>query len=165
MKEQFPAWSTPNFTETYLLTSLLHDIGTTPANLSNTQLSFEFHGAIIALHHLQSHSCPTSQAESVTEAIIRHQDLGSTGTLTTIGVLIQLATIFDNMSTHGTKDLVHRETIKDVVQAYPRLKWSSCFGATIRREIDLKPWAHTTHLGEKDFPEGVEENGFMKAYE
>ena len=62
-------------------------------------------------------------------------------------------------------DLVHKETIKDVVKRYPRKKWSSCFAATIRKENTLKPWAHTTVLGEEDFPSGVEGNRLMEPYD
>lgn len=91
--QQFPSW---NFTdETYLLTSLLHDIGTTDKNLQATLLSFEFYGGLLALDLLhKQHHAPIEQAESVAEVIIRHQDIGSVGTITTLGLLIQLATIF-----------------------------------------------------------------------
>ena len=133
---------------------------------------------------------PTAQAEAVTEAIIRHQDIGTTGKITSLGQLLQLATIFgmrlwfllcligwllaprilsgltrgtDNMGGHA--ELVHKETIEDVVKHYPRKKWSSCFATTIKKENRLKPWAHTTALGEREFPEGVENNELMKPYD
>lgn len=61
--------------------------------------------------------------------------------------------------------LVHRETIENVVAEYPRLQWSKCFAATIREENGLKPWAHTTALGEEDFPNGVLGNKLMAPYE
>jgi cyanamide hydratase len=80
--------------ETYYLTSLLHDIGTTQENLHATLLSFEFYGGYLALNLLQDYGAAKEQAESVTEAIIRHQDLGDIGTITTVGQLIQLATLF-----------------------------------------------------------------------
>jgi cyanamide hydratase len=99
----------------------------------------------------------------VAETVIRHQDLGETGTLTRIGALIQLATIFDNMG--GNPQLVDKATIESVVEAYPRLKWSGCFAKTIRKENGLKPWAHTTHLGEEDFPTGVAGNKLMEPYD
>lgn len=104
-----------------------------------------------------------SQAEAVTEAIIRHQDLGSTGKITFLGQLIQLATIYDNMG--GNPGLIHRETLESVVQAFPRKGWSSCFADTIREENGLKPWAHTTALGEDDFPTGVLNNQLMKEFD
>ncbi|KAI9819862.1 MAG: hypothetical protein M1827_006431 [Pycnora praestabilis] len=162
VREQFPAWHISN--ETYLLTCLLHDIGTTDKNLEATLMSFEFYGGLIALDllHKELHA-PKEQAESVSEAIMRHQDLGESGKITTIGQLIQLATVFDNMGGHA--DLVHQGTIDDVTARFPRKKWSSCFSATIRKENSLKPWAHTTALGEDDFPDGVANNRLMEPYD
>lgn len=80
--------------ETYFLTCLLHDIGTTEINLKGTRMSFEFYGAFRALNFLQENGASKDQAESVTEAIIRHADLGETGMITSVGQLIQLATVF-----------------------------------------------------------------------
>jgi cyanamide hydratase len=57
-------------------------------------MSFEFYGGLIVLDVLAKEGAPKAQAESVAEAVIRHQDLGDTGTLTMIGALVQLATIF-----------------------------------------------------------------------
>ena len=69
----------------------------------------------------------------------------------------------DNMGGHA--DLIHRETIVNVTKHYPRKHWSSCFAATIRKENQLKPWAHTTALGEEDFPNGVLNNDLMAPYD
>jgi len=159
------------YLETYLLTSLLHDLGCTPKNLEATLMSFEFYGGFLASKTLVESGAPTPQMESVVEAIIRHQDLGPQttegdtdgGMITLTGRAIQLATIFDNMTPHP--ELVHKETIEDVCKAYPRRGWSGCFARTIRRENGLKPWAHTTSLGERAFPEGVEGNEAMAPYE
>ncbi|KAL8787449.1 MAG: hypothetical protein Q9213_002226 [Squamulea squamosa] len=160
--QQFPEWLFTD--ETYLLACLLHDIGTTDKNISATRMSFEFYGGIIALNLLSKDlHAPIEQAESVAEAVFRHQDIGETGMITTIGQLLQLATIFDNMGGH--EELVHEDTIKDVTAHYPRKKWSSCFAATIRKENELKPWAHTTALGEDGFPNGVENNKLMEPYD
>jgi len=163
LSHAFPTWSTSSFEETFFLTCLLHDLGTTPKNIQPTLLSFEFYGGYLALDLLKSLSAPREQAESVVEAVIRHQDLGDTGTITRIGALVQLATIFDNMG--GNKELVARETVENVTKAFPRRGWSTCFAATIRRENTLKPWAHTTHLGEEDFPAGVENNYVMAPWD
>ncbi|KAL3484430.1 hypothetical protein BJX62DRAFT_54788 [Aspergillus germanicus] len=141
--------------ETYFLTCLLHDIGTTGENLRATKLSFEFFGGYLALDVLQHDGdagekgtavAPRAQAESVAEAIIRHQDLRDVGSITAVGQLVQLATIFDN--TGGHAHLIHEDTVKDVIEHYPRLKWSSCFASTVEEEVGLKPWAHTTVLGD-----------------
>lgn len=141
----------------------MHDIGTTPDNLRSTLLSFEWFGGILALDLLRSHDSPQSQREAVAEAIIRHQDLGTVGKITFLGQLIQLATIYDNMG--GRPDLINVRTRDEVVSQFPRLKWSDCFAKTIREENGLKPWAHTTHLGEEDFPNGVKGNQLMAPYE
>ncbi|KAL3420691.1 cyanamide hydratase [Phlyctema vagabunda] len=159
----FPTWSTPSFNETYFLTCLLHDIGTTEKNLHATLLSFEFYGGFLALDALRREGAPQAQAESVAEAVIRHQDIGHEGVLSRIGALIQLATIFDNMG--GNPDIVNTKTIEDVVALYPRLKWSSCFAATIREENSLKSWSNSRRLGERAFPEGVENNSLMAPYD
>lgn len=104
-----------------------------------------------------------SQAEAVCEAIIRHQDLGATGKITLLGQLIQLATVYDNIGANPY--LVHADTRVDVNRAFPRRGWSGCFASTIREELRLKPWAHTTHLGREEFPNGVLENKLMEEYD
>jgi cyanamide hydratase len=61
-------------------------------------MSFEFYGGILALDVLKQHDCPVGQAESVAEAIIRHQDPVEVGTISTIGLLVQLATQYGQCS-------------------------------------------------------------------
>ena len=159
--QHFPQWTFS--AETYMLCCLLHDIGTTPENLKATLMSFEFYGGMLAYDLLTKQGAEKAQAEAVMEAVVRHQDVGKVGTITAIGQLLQLATIFDNMGGHS--ELVHQETIQSVVAAHPRLGWSKCFHDTIREENGLKPWAHTTALGEEDFPNGVLNNKLMAPYD
>lgn len=165
-RQHFPSWGLDQGTlleETYFLSCMLHDIGTTDDNLNGTLMSFEFYGARIALSELAKAGAPSEQAESVAEAVIRHQDIGEKGEVTLITALIQLATILDNVGQHS--ELVHKETIEDVVRAWPREGWSGCFADVIRRENGRKPWANTTRLGEEDFPNGVLGNKLMNAYD
>ncbi|CAG8291910.1 unnamed protein product [Penicillium salamii] len=164
----FPTWAFTD--ETYFLACLLHDIGTTETNLNSTKLSFEFYGGFLALDVLQKSpaSDPDAvasrdQAESVAEAIIRHQDLCQQGKITAVGQLLQLATIFDNTGAYS--ECVHSSTIEDVTNHFPRINWSHCFVATINREIELKPWCHTTTLGEDAFPAKVLGNKLMEPFE
>ncbi|MCJ1465188.1 hypothetical protein MMC07_003804 [Pseudocyphellaria aurata] len=160
--QQFPKWEFTD--ETYLLACLLHDIGTTDKNIEATRMSFEFYGGLLARNLLyKDYQAPIEQAESIAECIMRHQDIANSGSITTLGLIIQLATIFDNMGGHA--ELVHQGTIEDVTKHFPRNKWSSCFAATIRKENALKPWAHTTALGEVSFPEGVLNNTLMAPYD
>ncbi|RYP93552.1 hypothetical protein DL770_000294 [Monosporascus sp. CRB-9-2] len=163
LQDQFPEYADTLSLSTWALACLLHDIGTTQENLHGTLLSFEFFGGILALNLTRESGAPKAQAEAVTEAIIRHQDLGTEGNITLLGQVIQLATIYDNMG--GNQELIDRATLVDVNKAWPRMGWSSCFAGTIREENGLKPWAHTTHLGEEAFPEGVENNELMKPFD
>lgn len=80
-----------------------------------------------------------------------------------MGAVLQLATIIDNMGIRA--ELLHRETIEAVAGAFPRMGWSGCFAGVIRDEIGAKPWCHSTHLGEKEFAEGVEGYEVMRPYE
>jgi cyanamide hydratase len=92
---RFPDWAFSD--ETYFLACLLHDIGTTEEKLRATKMSFEFYGGFLALEILQNSEsaiAPKEQAESVAEAVIRHQDLCEKGRITALGQLLQLATIF-----------------------------------------------------------------------
>lgn len=63
--------------QTYYLACLLHDIGTAERFLSTTKLSFEFKGAIVARDLILSVGGQEreDQADSVCDAIIRHQDI------------------------------------------------------------------------------------------
>jgi cyanamide hydratase len=193
---RFPEWAFTD--ETYFLSCLLHDIGTTKGNLRASKLSFEYHGGLIVLDIIQREDtsevtnpnviAPKDQAESVAEAVIRHQDLCEKGKITALGQLLQLATIFgmfhrlvpcsngailparadqhartDNLGLY--ENLGHPSTIEDVSKHFPRRKWSNCFASTIREEIGLKPWAHTTTLSEEEFPSRVLHNTLMAPYE
>jgi len=81
--QNLPDWIAPAardaFFETWALVCLFHDLATTPAHRTATHMSFEFQGGFIALRELQAFGAPQPQAESVCEAIIRHQDPGETG--------------------------------------------------------------------------------------
>ncbi|KAF2965174.1 hypothetical protein GQX73_g8393 [Xylaria multiplex] len=159
IKDQFPEHASKLSLSTWALTCLLHDIGTTHDNLRATLLSFEFYGGILALDLTRQYGASEAQAEAVAEAIIRHQDLGTVGTITFLGQVIQLATIYDNMGYNP--GLLDEATRIEINKAFPRKGWSGCFSKTIREENGLKPWAHTTHLGEDDFPDGVKNNSLM----
>ncbi|KAA8566970.1 hypothetical protein MFRU_007g01380 [Monilinia fructicola] len=163
----FPTWTpiTPDspLLETYALMALLHDVGTVPKHLQESLMSFEFLGAWIADGLLRGRGAAREQRDLVVEGIVRHQDLGEVGSQTRVGGLLQLATILDNVGRNA--GLLDRGTIEGVVRAWPRLGWSKCFAHTIQQENGLKPWAHTTHLGVRDFPEGVLENKLMEEWE
>jgi len=164
-RDQFPELYLPS--ETYLLSCLFHDIGTSPKNQHATLLSFEWYGGFLALQELSNFGAPKAQAESVAEAVIRHQEISPTKDenekITFVGAILQLATLFDNMA--WNPEIVSEETIVEVVGAWPREGWSGCFSETIREENRLKPWCHTTTLGVDAFPDGVKNNELLKRFE
>jgi len=96
--QHFPDWiageARDSFFETWALTCLYHDLATTPEHREETHMSFEWHGGFMALRELQGYGAPRAQAESVCEAIIRHQDPGDTGTISRMGQLVQISTEF-----------------------------------------------------------------------
>ncbi|POR31509.1 Cyanamide hydratase [Tolypocladium paradoxum] len=167
VRQQFPQHVADFSPSTLALTCLLHDIGTAKELMSASRMSFEFYGGIKARELIIGLGGAQDQADAVSEAIIRHQDLGVDGTITFLGQVLQLATIFDNVGEHPTVDgfaeILHRDTREDVIGVFPREGWLGCFADTVRREIGLKPWCHTTHI--PDFASKIEGNALMRPYE
>ncbi|KAF3811618.1 Cyanamide hydratase [Colletotrichum gloeosporioides] len=166
-KQQFPEKASSFSPATWALTCLLHDIGTAEENLTATRMSFDIYGGIKALDALKDHGATTDQAEAVCEAIIRHQDMGVDGTITYLGQLIQLATLYDNVGRHPNvkafDKMVHDKTRREINDAHPRLGWCSFFAGTIRKEEEIKPWCHSTHI--VGFDREIESNTLMKEWE
>lgn len=170
-QECFPSWnltSNSELDETWFVTALLHDIGTTPEHISSTRLSYEFWAGYHALEILQDASSTAphhgdadngiaskDQAESVAEAIIRHQDVQDKGSISLLTRLIHLGTLLDNIG--AGKELVHPETIVAVNEAYERRAWSGCFRDTVVKEKTLKPWAMVSRI--EGFEKDIEANG------
>lgn len=146
IKDQFPAWDLDS--EVVFTTSLLHDIGTTAKNMAATQMSFEFYGGLLARDLvLKQTGNNLSYAEAVSEAIIRHQDLGETGFITSLGLILQISTILDNVGLHT--HLAHPQTIAAINREYSRQGWLGCFADAIAAENSTKPWGHTSALGDE----------------
>jgi len=148
--------------EVALVLSLLHDLGTAPTVQPTSVFSFEYQGGIKARELLLSHGAPESLADSVAEAIFRHQDVGTTGMLSALGGIIQLSTSFDNMG--HFPDLVHSGSVDDVVAKWPRLGWSGCFNKVIQEEGERKPWSHTSVIGFAEFQRMNTDNPVMKRF-
>lgn len=151
MKDQFPNWDLD--TGVLFTTCLLHDIGTTDANMKATKMSFEFYGGLIARQWVMEESKDQDYAEAVSEAVIRHQDLGTTGYITSLGLLLQIGTILDNVGKHT--HLIHDDTLDYVNRKYSRDGWCQCFAHAIDKENAEKPWGHTSALGPDDFRNDV----------
>ena len=147
---------------------MLHDIGTTPDHISGTKLSYEFWAGVHALDILQNPSstpgfadegrggiATKEQAESITEAIIRHQDVQDKGNISLLTRLIHLGTLLDNIG--AGKELVHPDTIRAVNETYDRKGWSGCFSDTVVKEKKLKPWAMVSRI--EGFEDAIQQNG------
>jgi cyanamide hydratase len=85
------------FLEAYYASCLLHDIGTTDSNIASSKMSFEFSGAIVAMNVLREYGAAQDLVEQVGEVIIRHQDVGTTGTQTAVGALIHVTTLLGKL--------------------------------------------------------------------
>lgn len=156
IKDQFPEWDLD--LGVLFTTSLLHDIGTTEKNMRATKMSFEFYGGLIAREWVLEHTEDSEYADAVSEAVIRHQDLGTTGYITTLGLIIQISTILDNVGKNT--QFIHEDTLDYLNRKYPRDGWKSCFAKVIDTENSEKPWGHTSALGVDDFKKGVLDNNF-----
>ncbi|EER34376.1 hypothetical protein CTRG_01237 [Candida tropicalis MYA-3404] len=144
IKDQFPEWDL-NY-EVVWVTSLLHDIGTTHENMNTTKLSFETWGGILSRDLILSKTNGNKDyADAVCEAIVRHQDFGNVGYITTLGLILQIGTMLDNVGDHS--HLIHIDTLDAVNKAFSRNNWLNCFADAIDYENKLKPWGHTTALG------------------
>lgn len=150
------------------MTALLHDIGTTPEHIKSTRLSYEFWAGYHALEILQDATLTSphhgdanggvatrDQAESVAEAIIRHQDVQDKGSISLLTRLIHMGTLLDNIG--AGEELVHFDTISAVNEAYARHQWSGCFRDTVIQEKTLKPWAMVSRI--EGFEEDINANG------
>lgn len=161
-QECFPEWGLEKggkLDETWFACAMLHDIGTTDKNISSTRLSYEFFAGYLALDLLQNRQedavATQDQAESVAEAIIRHQDVQPVGSITLLTGLIHFGTLLDNIG--AGSHLIHPETIANVVAEYPRRGWSGCFRNTVETEKKLKPYAMVSRID--GFEEKIENNG------
>ncbi|KAG0301326.1 hypothetical protein BGZ98_008461 [Dissophora globulifera] len=125
-RECYPSFAlTPGsaLDESWFCTAMLHDIGTTPEHISGTRLSYEFWAGYHALDLLQDVKvsgggegvAEKDQAESIAEAIIRHQDVQPHGKLTLLTRLIHWGTLLDNIGAGA--ELVDRERLKEFVRS------------------------------------------------
>ena len=155
----FPWELTSNSTldETWFLTAMLHDIGTTAENIGSTKLSYEFWAGYHALEILQKGDVVADrvQAESIAEAIIRHQDVQEKGNISLITRLIHLGTLLDNIG--AGSELVNYETIRAVNLEHERSGWSGFFSETVKKEKELKPWTMVSRI--EGFEEMIKWNG------
>lgn len=128
-------------------------------NMQATKMSFEFYGGLLAREIVLEETTNIDYADAVAEAIFRHQDLGDSGYITRLGLIIQVATILDNVGKHI--ELIHEDTLDYVNRKFPRNGWKSCFALVIDAENSWKPWGHTSSLGIDEFKNSVLSNNVV----
>ncbi|EGV65840.1 cyanamide hydratase [Yamadazyma tenuis] len=156
IKDQFSDWNLD--IEVLFVTCLLHDIATTDKNMEATKMSFEFYGGFLSHGLVMEHTGNQDFSEAVAEAIIRHQDLGESGYITSLGLILQISTILDNVGLNT--QYIHIDTVEAINEKYPRDGWLGCFAAAIDNENSKKPWGHTSALGVDKFRDDVLANSF-----
>jgi cyanamide hydratase len=79
--------------------------------------------------------------------------------------LIRALTATDNVGLRP--ELVHPDTVKEISGKFPRNKWTGCFANVVRDEIKLKPWSHTTSMGQSEdaIVSGILANPVMAKYD
>ncbi|CAI4683057.1 BAH_G0043020.mRNA.1.CDS.1 [Saccharomyces cerevisiae] len=124
-----------------------------------TKMSFEYYGGILS-RELVFNATGGNQdyADAVTEAIIRHQDLTGTGYITTLGLILQIATTLDNVGSNT--DLIHIDTVSAINVQFPRLHWLSCFATVVDTEKLEKTRGATPVSSGDDFSKKVICNTF-----
>lgn len=166
-RECFPEWKVEQASkleETWFMTAMLHDIGTTPEHIQNTKLSYEFWAGVHALDLLQDPAvggggegkAPRDQAESVAEAIIRHQDVQDKGNVSLVTMMIHLCTLLDNVGAEVPVKFVSKGTIESINEKYSRHGWAGCFAATVEKEKSLKPYAMVSRI--EGFEDAIRDN-------
>jgi cyanamide hydratase len=162
--------------ESWFVTAMLHDIGTPAETLKSTRLSYEFWAGFHALNILQDASltgdadqtdavADREQAESVAEAILRHQDVQDKGKVSLLTRLIHIGTLLDNIG--RGKEFINQHTIENVVKEWTRTEtdgegrvesvWTDCFRGTVELEKKYKPYAMVSRI--EGFEDVISENG------
>ncbi|KAF5353033.1 hypothetical protein D9757_011855 [Collybiopsis confluens] len=117
------------------LTCLLHDFGLSNHTEAQSHpahdMTFEFHGGIMAYEHLRdeyasSLSLNDSQIADITQGIMLHTAPFEHGKSSAVGILIQLSAFLDAFGygafgRDSMECLIHRDTVQEIEQAFPRV--------------------------------------------
>ncbi|CEP67303.1 uncharacterized protein LALA0_S22e00144g [Lachancea lanzarotensis] len=117
LKDQSTEWAIDS--DVLFSACLLHDIGTTEKNMNVTKMSFEYYGGVKARELVLKKTHGNVEfADAVCEAVIRHQDLGESGFITKLGLILQIVTVLDNLGKYT--HLIHRKTLSAINKRYSR---------------------------------------------
>ena len=152
--------------ETFYLAALLHDVKCTSHAFQQSHVSFELHGGMAARTFLVDVAgAPPRLGDTVMESICRHKDVdtGSYG-FSPEAQMLRFGAQLDALGYYA--DLIHPDTVAEVVEAYPRLDFNTVFADTLVEEAHVKRYCTSVLLL---VPDGIQtvirRNPVFKAYD
>jgi cyanamide hydratase family protein with HD domain len=130
--------------EVVYLASVMHDLGLIPQ--FNGQGSFEVEGAGVARQFLLARGLPEDKADLVHEAIALHAAVGKASKRAPEIALVHFGAGMDVVGFRAED--VATDTVRHIVDAYPRLGFKMAFSEALQDEVRRKPSSHMAgHLG------------------
>ena len=132
--------------ETFYLAALLHDVKCTSRAFRESHLSFELHGGMAARTFLVDVAgAPPHLGDTVMESICRHKDVdaGSYG-FSPEGQMLRFGAQLDALGYYA--ELIHPDSVAEVVKAYPRLGFNKVFADTLVEEAHVKRFCTSVSL-------------------
>ena len=130
--------------EVVYLAAVMHDIGL--ISQFNGSGSFEVEGAGAARRFLLEHGLPEGRADLVHEAIALHAAVGKASKMAPEIALVHFGAGMDVVGFRA-EDL-SADTVRHVVEAYPRHGFKKAFSEVLEDEVRRKPLSHMAgHIG------------------
>jgi hypothetical protein len=130
--------------EVVYLAAVMHDLGL--VRQFNVHGSFELAGAAVARGFLLDHGFPEDRADRVHEAIALHAAVGKAEMMAAEIALVHFGAGMDVVGFRA-EDL-SPDTVRHIVDAYPRLGFKKAFAETLEDEVRRKPRSHMAgHVG------------------
>jgi cyanamide hydratase family protein with HD domain len=124
--------------EVVYLAAVMHDVGL--ISRFNGTGAFEVEGAGVARRFLLAHGLPERRADLVHEAIALHAAVGKASKMAPEIALVHFGAGMDVVGLRA-EDL-STETVRHIVDAYPRLGFKKAFSEALKDEIGRKPSSH-----------------------
>jgi cyanamide hydratase family protein with HD domain len=130
--------------EVVYLASVMHDLGLIPQ--FNGRGSFEIEGAGVARRFLLERGLPEDKADLVHEAIALHAAVGKASKMAPEIALVHFGAGMDVVGFRAED--VSTDTVRHIVDAYPRHGFKKAFSEALQDEVRRKPSSHMAgHLG------------------
>jgi cyanamide hydratase family protein with HD domain len=127
-----------NDREVVYLAAVMHDLGLVPQ--FNGHGSFEVEGAGVARRFLLERGLPEDKADLVHEAIALHAAVGKASKMAPEIALVHFGAGMDVVGFRAED--VDTDTVRHVVDAYPRHGFKKAFAEVLQDEVRRKPSSH-----------------------